>query len=383
SSQADDRASAPRSPDQAHNACSAEACHHLVAANFPQAVSNEGCRLIHVEEQLRVLVQRASPTDDFVLKFSDPTDDWHCTFLFRGKTKLTGDVQLSCHFDDICFRYQRDCHGNRQYGQRRSAPRATGLQQMKFNVLRRPVLARFLIATVLLLSMFGASAKAGPYLLLDVGSGRVLAQENAFQRWYPASLTKLMTAYVAFRMIQNGDASMQTPVRISQTAAKLPPAKMGYPIGSMLTLETALNIIMVKSANDVATAIGESLAGSESVFAAWMNAGAGRRGRKDSHRVNAHGRHSRGQYTSVHELALLVRAIRVEFPQYASLFSIEGIISGNTKMPNGNLLVGRFAGTDGMKTGYICASGFNLISTATRNGRTLAAIVLGSLSQVE
>src|SRR5690606_28574340 len=91
SSQADDRASAPRSPDQAHNACSAEACHHLVAAKFPQAVSDEGCRLIHVEEQLRVLVQRASPTDDFVLKVSDPTDDWHCTFLFRGKTKLTGD----------------------------------------------------------------------------------------------------------------------------------------------------------------------------------------------------------------------------------------------------------------------------------------------------
>jgi len=254
---------------------------------------------------------------------------------------------------------------------------------MKFNVLRRPVLARFLIATVLLLSMFGASAKAGPYLLLDVSSGRVLAQENAFQRWYPASLTKLMTAYVAFRMIQNGDASMQTPVRISQTAAKLPPAKMGYPVGSMLTLETALKIIMVKSANDVATAIGESLAGSESVFAAWMNAEAGRLGMKDSHFVNAHGLHSPEQYTSAHDLALLVRAIRVEFPQYASLFSIEGIISGNTKMPNGNLLVGRFAGTDGMKTGYICASGFNLISTATRNGRTLAAIVLGSLSQVE
>src|SRR5690606_24158462 len=139
----------------------------------------------------------------------------------------------------------------------------------------------------------------------------------------------------------------------------------------------------VKSANDVATAIGESLAGSESVFAAWMNAEAGRLGMRDSHFVNAHGLHSPEQYTSARDLALLVRAIRVEFPQYANLFSIEAIQSGKTKMPNGNLLVGRFAGTDGMKTGYICASGFNLVSTATRNGRTLAAIVLGSLSQVE
>src|SRR5690606_38428120 len=93
--------------------------------------------------------------------------------------------------------------------------------------------------------------------------------------------------------------------------------------------------------------------------------------------------HSPQQYTSARDLAILVRAIRTEFPQYSGLFALEGIQSGKTKMPNGNLLVGRFAGTDGMKTGYICASGFNLVSTATRNGRTLAAIVLGSLSQVE
>ena len=254
---------------------------------------------------------------------------------------------------------------------------------MKFIDVYRPVWARFFIAAILLLSMFGAAAKAGPYLLLDVGSGRVIAQEDAFKRWYPASLTKLMTGYVAFRMIQNGDATLQTPVRISPAASKLPPSKMGYPAGSLLTLETALKIIMVKSANDVATSIAESLAGSEDVFAAWMNAEAGRLGMVDSHFVNAHGLHSPQQYTSARDLAILVRAIRTEFPQYSGLFALEGIQSGKTKMPNGNLLVGRFAGTDGMKTGYICASGFNLVSTATRNGRTLAAIVLGSLSQVE
>jgi len=248
--------------------------------------------------------------------------------------------------------------------------------------LKRPVWAKLLIAGAVALVM-SASASAGPYLLMDVGSGRVIAQEDAFTRWHPASLTKLMTGYVAFRMIQNGDATLQTPITITAAAAKLPPAKMGYPVGSQLTLETALKIIMVKSANDVARSIADSLAGSEELFAAWMNAEAGRLGMRDTHFVNAHGLHTPQQYTTARDLAILTRAIRTEFPQHAGLFSIEGIQSGKSKMPNGNPLVGRFPGTDGMKTGYICASGFNLISTATRNGRTLAVVVLGSLSQTE
>lgn len=254
---------------------------------------------------------------------------------------------------------------------------------MKFLDLKRPARAKLFLAGALLIALSAGSAKAGPYLLMDVASGQVIAQENAFQRWYPASLTKLMTAYVAFRMIQNGDATMQTPITISAAAAKLPPAKMGYPAGSQLTLEDALKIIMVKSANDVARSIAESLAGSEEGFAAWMNAEAGRLGMRDTHFVNAHGLHSPEQFTTARDLAILVRAIRTEFPQYTGLFSIEGVLSGRAKMPNGNPLIGRFPGTDGMKTGYICASGFNLISTATRNGRTLAAIVLGAESQTE
>src|SRR5690606_9021936 len=202
--------------------------------------------------------------------------------------------------------------------------------------------SKLAIAIALLVAVSSVSGNAGPYLLMDVGTGRVIAQENAFQRWYPASLSKLMTGYVAFRMIKSGDATMQTPIRISANAAKLPPAKMGYPVGSLLTLETALKIIMVKSANDVAYAIGESLAGSEHAFSAWMNAEAARLGMTDSHFVNPHGLHSPQQYTSARDMALLVRAIRTEFPQYAGLFSIEAIQSGKTKMPNGNLLVGRF-----------------------------------------
>jgi len=231
-------------------------------------------------------------------------------------------------------------------------------------------------------SLWHLPALAGPYVLLDVGSGRVLAHENAFQRWYPASLTKLMSAYVIFRELQSGELKLNSPIRISKNAAAEPPSKMGYPIGSVLTLDNALKILMVISANDVATAVAESVAGSEQAFVARMNAEAQRLGMTDSHFINAHGLPGSSQFTTAHDLAILVRALRIEFPQYASYFSIEGVRNGKSVKENTNYLIGRFDGADGMKTGYICASGFNLVATATRGERTLAAIVLGAQSQV-
>ncbi|MDZ5699087.1 D-alanyl-D-alanine carboxypeptidase family protein [Chelativorans sp. M5D2P16] len=242
---------------------------------------------------------------------------------------------------------------------------------------------KLFIAAAFMLALSSMHALAGPYLLFDVGSGRVLAEEDAFKRWYPASLTKLMTAYVAFQAVRNGEMQMNSPVRISQNAAKEPPSKMGYKPGSALTLDNALKIIMVKSANDIATAIAESVGGSEQAFVARMNAYAERLGMTGTHYVNAHGLHSTGQYSTARDLALLVRAIRTEFPAYAGYFSIEGVRDGEREFTNYNYLIGRFQGADGMKTGYVCASGFNLIATATRGRRTLAAIVLGTRSQVE
>ncbi|MCR4269243.1 D-alanyl-D-alanine carboxypeptidase family protein [Nitratireductor sp. ZSWI3] len=225
-------------------------------------------------------------------------------------------------------------------------------------------------------------AHAGASIVIDVGSGKVLSHDNAFQRWYPASLTKLMTAYVAFRAVKAGELQFDSPVRISAQAAKEPPSKMGYPVGSVLTLDNALKILMVKSANDVATSVAEAVGGSVRGFAVRMNAMARELGMTGSHFVNAHGLFSAEQYTTARDLAVLVRALRTEFPQHAHYFSLEAIQTGEKIMPNYNWLIGRFEGADGMKTGYICSSGFNLASTATRNGRTLAAIVLGASSQV-
>jgi len=243
--------------------------------------------------------------------------------------------------------------------------------------IRLPLLAAGLMAAVLASI---APGLAGPSIVVDVGTGKVLSQEDAFRRWYPASLTKMITAYVVFDAIRSGEISLKSPVRISANAAKEPPSKMGYKPGSVLTIDNAMKILMVKSANDVATAVAESVGGSEQAFAARMNAAAARLGMTGSHFVNAHGLHSPDHYSTARDLAVVAIALRREFPQYAGYFALEAISSGKKVMPNNNTLIGRFSGADGMKTGYTCAAGFNLAGTATRNGRTLVAIVIGELS---
>ena len=236
------------------------------------------------------------------------------------------------------------------------------------------------MATVGLVALATGAANAGPTLLFDAKTGQVIESEDAFARWYPASLTKLMTTYVAFRAVETGEVTLQSPVRVSRNAANEPPSKMGYPVGTILTLDNALKIIMVKSANDIATSIGESLAGSEEGWAARMNAEAKRLCMTGSHWVNAHGLHDDQQYTTARDLGILASALRSEFPQYASYFSIEGLSFGKQVVTSHNNLLGRFDGADGMKTGYTCPAGYNLVASATRDGRTLMAVVIGATS---
>ncbi|APO69458.1 serine-type D-Ala-D-Ala carboxypeptidase protein [Rhizobium gallicum] len=221
-------------------------------------------------------------------------------------------------------------------------------------------------------------AQANPHILVDVQSGRVLEHEEAFRKWYPASLTKLMTAYTVFNAIRAGEISLETPIVISKQAAAQPAAKMYYKPGQKLTLDSALKILMIKSANDVAVAVAEAVAGTQDAFVLRMNSDAAKLGMSDSHFVNPNGLPGRGQYTTARDLAVLTVALRRDFPQYAGYFALEGFTNGKTNTPNINLLIGRFAGADGMKTGFICASGFNQIGSATRNGRTIISVVLGT-----
>lgn len=226
-------------------------------------------------------------------------------------------------------------------------------------------------------------ALAAPSIVVDVATGKIYAHEEAFQRWYPASLTKMMTAYVAFRMLESGQITLDTPVRISVTAAKEPPSKMGYKPGSVMTLDTALKIIMVKSANDVSVAVAETLAGSVSRFAKIMNAEAAHLGMSGSNFTNPHGLPDPQNYTTARDLAILGVALRRQFPQYAHYFNVEALdfTDGHRQELNGNILLGRYDGADGMKTGFICASGFNLVASATRQGRTVLSVVLGASRQ--
>lgn len=217
------------------------------------------------------------------------------------------------------------------------------------------------------------------WIVVDVASGKVLSQENATERRYPASTTKLMTAYLALKALEAEEFSLDSPVIMTREAAAEPPSKMGFAPGSVMRLDAALRMMLVKSANDVAHAIGQALAGgSMEDFVAMMNAEALRLGMKDTRFINANGLPGPGQHSSAKDLAMLGVAIRRDFPAFNDYFGTEAIAAGNGILKNGNKLLGRFDGADGMKTGYICASGFNLVSSATRDGRTLVAVVIGA-----
>lgn len=254
---------------------------------------------------------------------------------------------------------------------------------MMSNFLTKSIVSITVSATVALSA--ATAALANPYISVDVATGRILAHNEAFERWYPASLTKMMSAYVVFRALKAGKLNLNSPVRMSVAAAKEPPSKMGYKPGSVMTLDTALKIMMVKSANDVSVAVGEAVGGSKANFAAMMNAEARRIGMIGSNFTNPHGLPDVNNYSTARDMALLAAQLRREFPEYAHYFSTEAISTGDGKkvQPNYNILLGRFNGADGMKTGFICSSGFNLAGSATRNGRTIVAVVLGSSRQEE
>ncbi|MEM8876638.1 MAG: serine hydrolase [Pseudomonadota bacterium] len=229
------------------------------------------------------------------------------------------------------------------------------------------------------LTVFGVqSAKAGPAIVVDAQSGRVLFAHRAFDQWHPASITKLMTAYVAFEAIEAGRATLDSPVTISEYALSHPPSKMGFPVGTRITLWAALKIIMVKSANDVSVAIGESISGSEAAFVAEMNAAARRLGMNGTRFYNPHGLHHPQQVTTARDMAVLARALLRDHRRYNEIYALGSIKVGNRVMRTHNRLIGRYPGANGMKTGYICAGAFNLVAAANRNGRQLVAVVLGA-----
>jgi D-alanyl-D-alanine carboxypeptidase len=238
-------------------------------------------------------------------------------------------------------------------------------------------------ACIMSLALAGAlgapAALAETSIVVDVDTGKVLSTKDATHRWYPASTTKLMTAYLALKALKAEAVTLDSPVVMTRFAAGQAPSKMGFPPGTIVRLDMALRMMLVKSANDVAVAIGQALGGgSLEKFVGMMNAEADRLGMKDTRFINPNGLPGPGQFSSAKDLAILAVHLRRDFPAFSEIFGVEAISTGNTMIRNTNPLLGRYAGADGMKTGYICASGFNLVASATRDKRTIVAVVLGA-----
>ena len=255
-----------------------------------------------------------------------------------------------------------------------------GTMASKLNLSNR--LPAAIAACALSLGLAGAAA-AGPTMVVDVDSGQTLSENNATEPWYPASLTKLMTTYVALQAVRDGRLTLDTPLTMSARAAAMPASKMGFAPGVEVTLDNALKMLMVKSPNDVAVMIAESIDGSVEAFADEMNATALKLGMRESHFVNPNGLHDPAHVSSARDMAIVARALLRDFPDRRDLYDIGALQLGPQIIANHNGLLGRYPGADGMKTGFTCPAGFNVVATATHGNRQLIVVVLGAPSPLE
>jgi len=245
-------------------------------------------------------------------------------------------------------------------------------------LFRKSSLVWLVVAAVLAVAPRVVHAEA--LLVVEADTGKVLQAENATYPWYPASVTKLMTAYVTLKAVKDRRISLDTLLTVSPTAAAQSPSKMGFRPGIQVTVDNALKMMLVKSANDMAVVLAEGVGGSIDGFSDQMNQAAQKLGMTQTSYVNPNGLPAEGQITSARDLAILARAIIRDLPEYEYFVHIPSIRFGRRVTQNFNKLIGRYPGADGFKTGFICASGYNLVASATRSGKRLIAVVLGASS---
>lgn len=256
------------------------------------------------------------------------------------------------------------------------------------------ILRTLLVVLPLTLASLGASAQSRPplptpepprfeassYILMDFDSGQVLASRNPTEQVDPASITKLMTAYIVFHELAQGNASLDDEVLISEKAWKAIGSRMFVEVGSKVRLEDILRGMIVQSGNDASIAIAEHLAGGEDSFAAWMNQHAEALGMVDTHYTNATGLTGPDHKSSARDIALLARSLIRRFPEYYKLYSEKEFTYAGITQSNRNKLLWRDKSADGIKTGYTEAAGYCLVSSARRDDMRLIAVVLGTPS---
>ncbi len=247
-----------------------------------------------------------------------------------------------------------------------------------------PARAGLLVVTMVWMALVLATqALAAPYaaMVIDARTGEVLHSRNADTRLHPASLTKMMTLYIAFEAVRNGEITLDTQVRITKAAAAEPPSKLGLRAGQTIAFRYLIRAAAVKSANDAATAIGIALSGSEAAFARRMTRTAKAMGMSRTTFKNAHGLTEAGHLSTARDMTTLGRHLLYDYPEYYNLFSRQSTHAGIKTVPNTNRrLLAAYRGADGIKTGYTRAAGFNLVASAKRGDKRIIATVFGGKS---
>jgi D-alanyl-D-alanine carboxypeptidase len=220
--------------------------------------------------------------------------------------------------------------------------------------------------------------QAGPYVVIDAVTGETLLDRNAGAFWHPASLTKMMTIYIVFEELKAGRLTLATPMAFSEVARAMPPTKLGLGPGQTITVEQGLQALVARSANDAAMAFGELISGSEAAFAIRMTETAARIGMNATQFRNASGWPDPGQLTTARDMAILAMALVKQFPEYYGYFHTQEFMLGKMRIGPGIKFLDLYAPyADGLKTGFVCASGFNIVASAVRDGRRLIAVAFG------
>lgn len=232
-------------------------------------------------------------------------------------------------------------------------------------------------AALALSTQSGAANSKYAAIVVDGSTGETLFSRYADEKRYPASVTKIMTLYLVFEELRAGRMTLDTPIPVSAFAAKQVPSKIGFKPGQTIRTRDAIRALVTKSANDVAVAIAEKIGGTESAFAERMTKTAHRLGMRSTVFRNASGLPNRAQYTTARDLARLGLAVQRDFPVYYSYFNTRSFTYRGQSYRNHNRLLGKVNGVDGIKTGFINDSGFNLVASVKRDGRFIVAVVMG------
>lgn len=225
---------------------------------------------------------------------------------------------------------------------------------------------------------FPSTSQAGhAAILVDAGTGKILLETDANHAWYPASLTKVMTLYMAFNAIKHKQLHLHDSITVSRHAARQPTSKLGLRTGEHISVQEAILALITRSANDAAVALAEHLGGNEENFAAKMTAQAHSLGMYDSHFMNASGLPHPWQVTTARDLALLAWRVMRDFPEFYGYFGAHSFYFRGQELRAINKFTQNYPGAEGMKTGFTCGSGYNLMSTVSQNGKRLIGVVLG------